>query len=152
MKTEKNIASTCSDSQTILAQSRPSRHTTSSRSRPHVNDIILIENDNVLNNSTDVSNLMIEYYVNNIKMIGYDDSIFQSDTFDDIVSTHVNNRSVLYIKDNIAASNSMFCFKIVEPTHVFNILRKFNTKNATSVDNIPPNITNFYYIYKQIYN
>ena len=63
-----------------------------------------MENDNAVNNSTDVSSLMNEYYVNITKTIGYDDSISQDDTFDDIVSTHVNNCSVLYIKDDIATS------------------------------------------------
>ena len=81
-----------------------------------INYIILTENDIVVNNSTDVSNLMNEYYVNITETIGYDDSIVRSDIFDDIVSTHVNDRSVLYIKDNIAPNKSMFCF--VEPTHV----------------------------------
>ena len=85
------------------------------------NDIILVENDIVVNSSTNVSNLISVYYVNITKTIGYDDSIYQGDTFHGIVSTHVNNRSVLYNKDNIATSNSMFCFKMFEPTHVFNI-------------------------------
>jgi len=66
-----------------------------------------MENYNIVNNSTDFSNLMNEYYVNITKTIGYDDSISQGNTFDDIVSTHVNNYSVLYIKDNIAARNSI---------------------------------------------
>ena len=87
-----------------------------------------MENDNVVNNSTDIGNLTNEYNVNITKTIGYDDAISQGDTFNDIVSTHVKNRSVLYIKDNIATSNSMFSFKIVEPTDVFNILRKVNAK------------------------
>jgi len=50
---------------------------------------------------------MNEYYVNITKTIGYYDSTSQGDTFDDIVSTYVNNLSVLYIKDNIATNNSM---------------------------------------------
>ena len=77
-----------------------------------------MENDNIVNNSTDVSNLMNEYNVNIIKTIGYDDSISQDDTFDDIVNTRVNNCSVLYIKDNIATRNSVLFQNCWTYTHV----------------------------------
>jgi len=42
--------------------------------------------------ATDGSNLMNEYYVSITKTTKFDYSISQGYTFDDIVSTHVNNR------------------------------------------------------------
>ena len=104
------------------------------------NYIILMENDNAVNNSTDVSSLMNEYYVNITKTIGYDDPISQGDTFDGIVSTHVNNRRVLYIKDNIVTSKSMFCFKIVDLHMCLKSCERLILKK-TSFDNIPPKLT-----------
>ena len=74
-------------------------------------DIILTENDNVINKQEDVSNLINDYYVNVTKTIGYEDSICPGNTFDDIDSSHTNNNSVLYIKDNIATDGSKFRFK-----------------------------------------
>jgi hypothetical protein len=71
------------------------KHLISNKNGAKSNDIIIMENDNVVNNSTVVSNLMNDYYVNITKTIGYDDSVCQGDTFDDIVSTHADNRSVL---------------------------------------------------------
>jgi len=54
----------------------------------------------------DNDNFINEYHVNITKTIGYNDSISQDDTFDDITNTHINNSSMLYIKDNIATSKS----------------------------------------------
>ena len=63
-------------------------------------------------------------YVNVTKTIGYEDSIFPGNTFGDIVSSHTNNNSVLYIKDNIATGGSKFRFKNVETAYMFDILKK----------------------------
>jgi len=38
---------------------------------------------------------------------------------------------------------TLFCFKLFEPTNVFNILRKVNTKKATGFDNIPPKLVKY---------
>ena len=106
-------------------------------------DIILTENDNVINKQEDVSNLINDYYVNVTKTIGYEDSICLGNTFGDIVSSHTNNNSVLYIKDNIATGGSKFRFKNVETAYMFDILKKINTKKATGFDNIPPKLLKY---------
>ena len=73
----------------------------SNKNKSKNNDIILKEGENVINNATEVCTLMNEYYVNITQCIGIDDYISESDCFNDIIDTHSNNESVLYIKENI---------------------------------------------------
>ena len=106
------------------------------------NDIILKEGENVINNATEVCTLMNEYYVNITQCIGIDDYISESDSFNDIIDTHSNNESVLYIKKNIRTQNvsaPRFVFKQVSSDQVLDKIRQLNSKKSAGCDNFPPN-------------
>ena len=49
------------------------------------NVITLMENGNIVNNPSDVSNVMNEYYINIAKAIGGEDLLSGTDKFEDIV-------------------------------------------------------------------
>ena len=86
----------------------------SNKNKSKNNDIILKEGENVINNATEVCTLMNEYYVNITQCIGIDN-------FNDIIDTHSNNESVLYIKENIRTQNvsaPRFVFKQVSNDQV----------------------------------
>ena len=109
----------------------------SNKSNNANNDILLVENDVIITNTLDVSTAINDYYVNITQTIGYDDYISENDCFNDIISAHVNNNSVLYIKDKIASSKPTFEFTHVVPEYIFDVLSKLNARKATGVDNIP---------------
>ena len=61
----------------------------------------------------------------------------------DIIDTHSNNESVLYIKENIRTQNvsaPRFVFKQVSNDQVLDKIRQLNSKKSAGCDNFPPKL------------
>ena len=80
-------------------------------------DIILIENNMIENDPSNVGNIMNKYYVNITRYIGNDDSISIDDQIKDIIKAHARNANVLRIKESIKYDRH-FSFRYVNVENV----------------------------------
>jgi len=98
-----------------------------------------MENDEIINNPSSVSNILNSFYVNITKDIGQPDVITQTESVEEIISTHSDHASVLKIKDrHIPADN--FEFKRVNANDVHKLLSGLKSNKATGFDLIPPKL------------
>ena len=61
------------------------------------NNVILREDDSIINDPLNVSNILNEYFVNITRSIGCEDAIYEGKSFDDILNKHLSNDSIIYI-------------------------------------------------------
>ena len=73
---------------------------------------VLLENGSIVNNQTDVCNILNDYYIDVTKTIGEPDTILESDTFIDIIQSHQMDELVRYISSKIA-TGEQFSFSTV---------------------------------------
>ena len=102
-------------------------------------NIILKEDDDIINNQTDVCNMLNHYFINATVDIGNNDVISDSDTLEDIIETYEEPESVQYINQQVE-SQSRFSFKIINEDIVLEKIKNLNIKKSTGWDNIPPKL------------
>ncbi len=78
--------------------------------------------------------------MNVTRLIGCDSCISDHESFDEIISKHNSNESVLYIQNIISCHNSSFSFQTVTIEQVYDKLRSLNAKKAPGYDYIPPKL------------
>ena len=118
---------------------KPLKPLVSDKCKSGTQKITLMENNEIVNSPSDVSNILNEYYKNVANDIGTKDYINDEDTFDDIVEPHELNDSVQFIRSKIDSVNE-FSFKCVSATDILKMLKKLNCRKATGCDSIPPKL------------
>ena len=98
------------------------------------NNINLNENEQIVTDSQEVSEIFNEHFVNVAKEIGFHDPISSVNASVDIHSGHP---SILKIKEKYHEANNSFSFQLVSPSTVRTYLKSFNPRKATGFDNIP---------------
>ena len=100
---------------------------------------VLLENGSIVNNQTDVCNILNDYYIDVTKTIGEPDTILESDTFLDIIQSHQMDESVRYISSKIA-TGKQFSFSTVSGDVISTKLKQLDVNKATGFDQIPPKL------------
>ena len=96
-------------------------------------NIILNEDDGIINNQTDVCNMLNHYFINATVDIGNNDVISDSDSLEDITETYEEHESVQYINQQVE-SQSRFSFKIINEDIVLEKLKNLNIKKINRMD------------------
>ena len=80
------------------------------------------------NNSNEVSNIFIEYFVNIASSIGFDDSIVNCNN---AIRKHNDHASILKIRDRFGDKCNTFAIKPVSQMVIKSKLKKINVRKAT---------------------
>ena len=104
----------------------------SSKAAKNSADIILMENNCLVSDQTEVCNILNDFYINIAQEIGINNQQADSSAM---------HPSIQAIKDNSPFGGyDTFAFKPVSESQVFKIVNSLNSKKATGVDQIPPKI------------
>ena len=97
-------------------------------------NIILQENDEIIVDSKQVSDIFNDYFAGIASTIGFDDVITDTPA---AIHKHQNHPSVVKIRGKFGNLSDSFTFKSVNPDLVFKKLKSINIRKATGYDNIP---------------
>ena len=100
-------------------------------------NIILLNNDDIVNNRSDVCNIFNEYFINVTSDIGSDDRLNYNDNTMSCAATHDNHSSIECIKSMDSSYSTEFSFHNVNVSAVKSHLYKLNVKKATGPDMLP---------------
>ena len=99
-------------------------------------NITLMENNDVVNETAAVSNIMNEYFINMASDIGTNNTIKDNDDVKNIVNDYANHESIVRIENN-QHTGPKFNFCQVSAEEILNELLKVNIKKSIGYDNIP---------------
>ena len=99
---------------------------------------VLLENGSIVNNQTDVCNILNDYYIDVTKTIGEPDTILESDTFIDIIQSHQTDESVRYISSKIA-TGEQFSFSTVSGDVILTKLKQLDVNKERALIKFLPN-------------
>ena len=100
-------------------------------------NIILLNNDDIVNNRSDVCNIFNEYFINVTSDIGSDDRINYNDNTMSCAATHDKHSSIECIKSMDSRYSTEFNFHNVNVSAVKSHLYKLNVKKAKGPDMLP---------------
>ena len=117
------------------------------------NDIMLIDNGKVIIEESDLAEKFSDHYINIVEQsLGQKPCNFVSDTnsleddvvINEIVQHYSNNPSILKIKEDFEASQTVeqFQLSVTTTSEVCKFLRNINIKKATGTDKVAPKLVN----------
>ncbi len=102
-------------------------------------NLSLIENEEVVNEPSVVSNLINQYFISASETIGQPDYIDESTTIEEILQTHTSHESVSFKRDNLCRDDVFNILPVTE-YKVYKKLKNLNGKEATGHDMAPPRL------------
>ena len=97
-------------------------------------NITLNENQKVITDQSEISNIFNTHFVNVANEIGFPDEITSAE---DSIARHSHHQSILKIRSKYDHLKDTFCFQHIEPDTIMLYLKNINARKATGFDNIP---------------
>jgi len=105
-------------------------------------NIMLTNNGNLINNTSDICKMFNEYFINVTSDIGPDDRLLYDDDTESCVNAHENHISINCIEATKNNISSEFKFHTVDVPTTYAHLRNLNAKKATGHDMLPAKLIN----------
>ena len=109
------------------------------KNKENSSNIMLLENNNIISNPHDVSNILNKHYVSMAKNIGQPDEIPENSSFNDIIQPHIHKECITRIKQHVS-NNRNFTFAYVKQSQIYEKLKNLNVRKSTGFDQIPPKL------------